>query len=69
MSRLANRSACAEAELSGIDLSLLDEGLRLNPEQRALRHQAALDLMLEMRRAGQELRERTKQTVAATLRR
>jgi hypothetical protein len=57
------------AELAGIDPGLLDESLRLNPEQRAVRHQAALDLMLEMERAGRELRERTEQTAAAALRR
>lgn len=46
------------AERVGIDLGLIDDNLRLSHEQRALQHQAALDLALEVERAGRKLRER-----------
>ena len=46
------------AERAGIDLGLIDDNLRLSHEQRALQHQAALDLALEVERAGRKLRER-----------
>jgi hypothetical protein len=59
-------TAARQAEEFGIDLSLIDEALRLSPEQRLLQHQAALELVLEMERAGMELRERTAQPAAAT---
>jgi hypothetical protein len=54
-----------QAREAGFDLSLVDESLRLTPEQRLLQHQAALELMLAMERAGMELRERTTQLAAA----
>jgi hypothetical protein len=54
-----------QAEEAGFDLSLVDESLRLTPEQRLLQHQAALELVLAMERAGMELRERTTQLAAA----
>jgi hypothetical protein len=54
-----------QAEAFGFDLSLVDEALRLTPERRLLQHQAALELVLAMERAGRELRERTAQPVAA----
>jgi hypothetical protein len=38
-------------------MSLVRENLELSYEQRAILHQAALDLMLEMERAGQALRD------------
>lgn len=49
---------------AGIDLGLIDDNLRLTPEQRALQHQDALDLALEVERAGQRLRERSAKTSA-----
>jgi hypothetical protein len=49
-----------------LDLSLLAESLQMSAEQRALRHQSALNLMLEMERAGRELRERPESSVATT---
>jgi hypothetical protein len=49
-------SAIEEAEAFGLDLSLNRESLRLSYEERAIRHQAALDLALEIERAGQKLR-------------
>jgi len=48
-----------QAEAAGFDLSLVEESLRLTPQQRLLQHQAALELVLAMERAGNELRERT----------
>ena len=54
--------ASKQAELAGIDLSLIDANLRLTPEQRAVQHQAALRLALEFERAGKVLRERTQQS-------
>jgi len=50
--------ACKRAESAGFDMSLIDEALRLSPEQRVIQHQAALNLALELERAGRELRER-----------
>lgn len=50
--------AIKQAELAGFDISLIEESLRLSPEQRAIQHQAALTLALELERAGKELRER-----------
>jgi hypothetical protein len=47
------------AERSGIDLSLIRVSLGYSYDQRALQHQAALDLMLEMERVGRELRDTT----------
>jgi hypothetical protein len=44
------------AERAGIDLSLIDESLRLTPEQRALQHDAALALVLQLESLGQQLR-------------
>jgi hypothetical protein len=44
-------SAIEEATRAGIDLSLIDENLRLTPEQRALQHQAALNMVLELEAA------------------
>lgn len=53
------------ARRAGIDLHLIDENLRLSLEQRALQHQDALNLALEVERAGRQLRERSAKTPAA----
>jgi hypothetical protein len=53
------------AELAGFDLSLIDESLRVSPEQRVLQHQEALTLVLQLEQAGKELRERAKSSPAA----
>ncbi len=58
-------TASDEAERAGIDLSLLDENLRMTPEQRADKHQSALDLALALERAGQQRRDRPKPTDTA----
>lgn len=41
-----------EASRAGIDLDLLDSNLALNYEQRVLRHESALELVLALREAG-----------------
>ena len=61
---MAEPSAIEAAARAGIDLGLVDDNLRLTFEQRALQHQAALDLALEVERAGQRLRERSAKTTA-----
>ena len=43
-----------EAERAGFDLSLVDESLALRPEERARRHDQALDLVLEFDRIRRE---------------
>jgi hypothetical protein len=53
------------AELAGFDLSLIEESLRSSPEQRALQHQQALTLLLQLEIAGKELRERAESTPPA----
>lgn len=58
-----------EARRAGFDLSLIDESLALSYDERARQHQAALDLALELERAGRQLRERTQPAAAAPLRR
>ncbi len=58
-----------EAERAGFDLSLVDESLSYSYEQRALHHQAALNLALEMESAGQQIRDRHQPITAASLRR
>jgi hypothetical protein len=62
-------SAIEEAERAGFDLSLIDESLRLSYDQRALQHQEALNLVLEMERAGRKLRERPEPADPAAVRR
>lgn len=58
-------TAAQEAEQAGFDLSLVDESLRISPEQRALQHQRALALALELEKIGRQLRDRTQSTSAA----
>ena len=48
----ADEKAIEEAERAGIDLSLVDSNLRLSFEERLLRHDAALEFVLELRAAG-----------------
>jgi hypothetical protein len=43
-------------------LSLIEESLSYSYEQRALHHQAALNLAIEMESAGQQLRDRDQST-------
>jgi hypothetical protein len=62
---IGSSSAIELAERAGIDIGLLDDNLRLSFEQRALQHQAALDLALAIECAGRQLRERTTEAAAA----
>lgn len=48
-------SAIEDAQLAGFDLSLVDESLRCSFEERALQHQSALELALELEKIGQHL--------------
>lgn len=60
------------AERLGIDLSSIEESLRLMPEQRAVEHQRALDLALQLEAAWQSRTTddaRTESAAADTLRR
>jgi len=54
----AVRSLTAEetAKAAGFDMTLIEANLRCTYEQRALQHQAALDLALELQRVGERLR-------------
>jgi hypothetical protein len=61
-------SASDAAERAGIDLSLIEENLRLTPEQRVLQHEAALELVLQMEAAGRRLRNADSSTPTAPLR-
>ena len=64
-----SRTATEIAEAAGIDMSLIRENLALSYEQRVIQHQAALELMLEMERAGQKLPDATRSADPTTLRR
>lgn len=67
-------NAIEAAERSGIDLSLVEESLRLTPEQRAIQHQTALEMALQLEAAYQMTMSKrrndgTQQVAAAPLRR
>jgi hypothetical protein len=64
----APMNAIDEAERAGFDLSLIEESLSYSYEERAVRHQEALNLALEMERAGRLLRERDQPTTTASVR-
>lgn len=66
---VARTTAIEEAERAGFDLSLIDESLTLSYDQRGLQHQEALNLALELERAGRELRERSQPADPAAVRR
>lgn len=46
----------AEAVQAGIDLELVEYNLTLSPEERARQHDGALELALELKRIGEEMR-------------
>jgi hypothetical protein len=67
-------NAIQAAEQAGIDLSLIEESLRLTPEQRALQHQSSLEMALQLEEAynasrGERRDDGTQSTAAKTLRR
>jgi hypothetical protein len=41
------------AHKAGIDMSLIEDSLRLTPEQRLVEHQQVIDFLLEVQEAGQ----------------
>jgi hypothetical protein len=47
--------AIEEARKAGFDLNLIDCNLALTPEERMLRHDSALELAQELRKAGERL--------------
>jgi hypothetical protein len=55
-----------EAERAGFDMSLVEESLSYSYEQRALHHQAALNLALEMENAGRRIRDRHQSTSSSS---
>jgi hypothetical protein len=66
-------NAVDTAERAGIDISLIEQSLRLTPEQRAREHQRALEMALQLQAAYQtSLSKRddgTQSTPAETVRR
>jgi hypothetical protein len=50
-------TAIHEAERAGFDMRQLDANLSYSCEQRAVHHQEALDLILELERAGYQIDE------------
>lgn len=52
-------SAIEAAARQGIDLTLIEESLRLTPQQRALQHQMALEMALQMQAACRVRMERS----------
>ena len=47
-----DQTAIEEAIKAGFDLSLIDSNLALTPEERVLRHESALELVLALREAA-----------------
>jgi hypothetical protein len=41
------------ASAAGIDMSLIEDSLRMTPEQRLAEHQQVIDFLLEIQEAGQ----------------
>jgi hypothetical protein len=41
------------AHAAGIDMSLIEDALKLTPEQRLAEHQQVIDFLLEVQEAGQ----------------
>ena len=41
------------AHAAGVDMSLIEDALRLTPEQRLAEHQQVIDFLLEVQEAGQ----------------
>ena len=54
------RDPVVEAYMPGVDRTLLRENLKLTHEQRARKHQSALQMVMELRRAGKLIRQREK---------
>jgi hypothetical protein len=54
---------------AGFDVSLVEANLRLSPEERVLRHQAALDLAIALSTSGSKIRGRPEAAARAPVRR
>lgn len=52
-------NAIEAAEHAGFDMSLIEASLRCTPEQRALQHQAALEMALQLEAAYQSAKGNT----------
>jgi hypothetical protein len=52
MTAAEREQAIAEAMRAGFDLSIVDSNLALSPDERALRHDSALELVHALREAG-----------------
>ena len=50
------RDPVVEVYMAGVDRTLLRENLKLTFEQRALKHQKALQTVMELRRAGKAIK-------------
>lgn len=55
-------AAIEEAERAGIDMSLIETSLGYSYDKRAIQHQAALELALELERIGRQLRGEAQRT-------
>jgi hypothetical protein len=62
-------NAIEQAEQAGFDSSLIDANLSYSYEKRVLLHDAALELALEMEKAGRQLRGASQPITPAPLRR
>lgn len=51
------RDPVVEFYMAGVDRTLLRENLKLTYEQRALKHQRALEMVMELRWAGKAIRQ------------
>lgn len=52
----------AEAQRAGVDFEMLEYNLSLTPDERARQHDAALALVLELKRIGEEQRAHDRAT-------
>jgi hypothetical protein len=60
-----DNSAIEEAERAGFDLSLVDASLAVSPETRAIQHDQALALVLELDRIRRQRNEQPQPTTPA----
>ena len=51
---------------NSVDIYMINKNLKLTPEQRISNHQGALDLVEEIKKAGQKLNDKSKRTLKKT---
>ena len=51
---------------SAVDIYMIKKNLNLTPEQRIVNHQGALDLALNLKKAGQKLNDKSKRAIKKT---